>query len=272
MNKTYNRYNDVELDTINLDPLIDFHALFNMIKEEETIWMERMSHYTSEKTKFDSAIMWLKLRKQFYRFVGNLSVLNFSIHHATEDYIMLVRRRYDAYSLAVTNAPPYGTHYAKVECLVVELSLPPRYLLVREKYASGPDKYDSFKLVTGVLNLGERLDEACIREVYEETKIQSKFIGMIGVVQRINTRFNRDELIFGCVLHANPGQTPEPDPKELSNAFWEENSKAVGHCNEPTLRWIKAAGRGRTENLLVRQDGPDLRGGSHFLSVFTFRK
>jgi len=275
--RTYNRYNDVELDLFPLNTAaspsssLKTSDFISFLRREEDAWKIRMSSFTRERDKYDAAIMWVKLPRHFFSVFGDLmasSEFKFTLHHATNDYIMLARRRGDALSSAVTNAPPYGTHYIKVECLVVELGIKPRYLMVREKYASGADRSHFYKLVTGALALGERIDEACVREVLEETGVRACFVGLIGVVQRTNTRFCRDEMIYGCVLHAQPGQKPKPDRRELLEAFWEEIDPALLHCNQPAYRWIKAAGRAKTENLLTRSDHADLRGGGHYVSCY----
>lgn len=273
MERSYNRYNDVELDTRALDQETPYDALLRMIQGEECIWRNRMVRYTTDRMKFDAAIMWLKLDRKFFKHLHALvSDVNlcFTVHHATDAYLMLVRRRSDTVNKIVNNAPPYATHYVKIECLVVETGDPVRYLLVRERYASGPNRTHIYKLVTGVVVPGERIDEACVREVMEETGILCEFIGMIGTILRIGTRFGKDELIIGCVLHAKPGQNPIPDRRELECAFWEPTVDAMRHCNGPATRWIKAAGRAGTQNLLSRRDSADLRGGSHFVSTYTF--
>lgn len=275
--RRYNRYNDVELDTNNIpDSKIDTaQDLDVFLRDEEQFWLERMTNYTRNPQKRDTAIMWLKLVPKFYKHLSSLlNHYNFKMHHATNDYMMLIRHHFSCqYDLNVTNAPVYATHYAKVECLVVDkdpVTGKIKYLVVREAYASGSDLRKYFKFITGLIQQGERIDQAAEREVWEETRIKAKFVGLAGVSNRVNTRFLKDEYIFGCVLHTtHPNQTPIVDTNELAAAFW-LNQEDKEKCNGPSRRWIRAAGIAGPENLLSRVDFEDVKGPPHVLSMFTF--
>ncbi len=276
--RRYNRYNDVELDTTDIPAykIITKEDMDWFLKEEEHFWLERMNNYTRNPQKRDTAIMWLKLVPKFYSHLSFLlNEYNFKMHHATNDYMMLIRHHFTCkHDANVTNAPVYATHYAKVECLVVDkdpVSSQVRYLVVREAYALGSDLRKYFKFITGLIQQGERIDHAAEREVWEETRIEAKFVGLAGVSNRVNTRFLKDEYIFGCILHTTkPNQIPKVDTNELAVAFW-LNQEEKDKCNAPSRRWIKAAGIAGTDNLLRRADYEDVKGPPHVLSMFTFQ-
>jgi len=279
VNRRYNRYNDVELDLTNLpsNKICSEEDLKHFLIMEEEKWLKRMQNYTTDSKKRDAAIMWLKLPPILY---NHLSMLldwgSFVIHHGVPEYLMLIRhntkRQEDK---EVKNAPLYSTHYAKIECLVVDrdsVTGKIHYLAVREAYASGTDRTTFYKLITGLILPGERIDEAAEREVWEETKIKAQFVGVIGISNRINTRFSKDEYIFGCVLHTTiPNQQPIIDDSELMEAHWIEQTQK-DHCNNPSKKWIRAAGIAGTCNLLKREDSVDVRGRPYVLSTFTFQR
>jgi 8-oxo-dGTP pyrophosphatase MutT (NUDIX family) len=224
-----------------------------------------MQKYTMDKLKHNAAIMWFKLPINMGHLLDKLvnGKFRFEVHHANKTHIMLVRHLSGMGK--VDNAPPFGTHYIKVECMVVEEPLTgkmPRYLMVKEQYARA-DSRNTLKFVTGAILPGETIDGGAVREVREETGIEARFISMIGVASRIQTRFERDELIIGCLLHAKPMQEPKPDKREIKTALWVEVEEAMKKANGQTMRWIKTAGKAGREHTMHKLEAPDLRGEPH---------
>ncbi len=91
------------------------------------------------------------------------------------------------------------------------------YLLIRRKDSPYDGKW---ALVGGKWDFGERLMDAIVREVKEETDLDSRFIGVRGIVsERVITRDTQRKgahfLIFVCELEAGNGEAKEQDEGEV---------------------------------------------------------
>jgi len=96
------------------------------------------------------------------------SEFGFEYHHAEKDYIMMTLVLPDSPNTLPANA----SHTIGVGALVTNSE--GKVLLVREK--SGPAaKFGMWKIPTGMVDAGEDLHEAAVREVKEETGIDATF-------------------------------------------------------------------------------------------------
>jgi len=207
--------------------------------------------------------MWLNVPKDFSRVVPWLidNEPKFTLHHANSSRIMLVKTHY--LSRGRAQIPSYGTHYLKVECVVLEESTG-RILMVRERIGTS----SALKLVSGSCEAGEFFADAAMREVREESGIHCRFGCLIGCGNRIRTRFDRDEIIMGCLLFAEQGQNPRADGSEVSEAIWSDPKSAYEACTPMTREWIRAA-QGCKVDYNVRFHTNDLfRGHPHTMDFF----
>lgn len=250
----YNRYNDVEIDVGRMD--IGSEESFSRDLEREIRrWKSRISGRRGE----TSALMWLRVPVDNVHCVPWVVRRRFSLHHATPDYVMLVHR---ASSRAVV--PKYGTHYMRVECLVVEAGTG-RVLVVKESVGPSDLKY---KFVTGSVDPGEYVSEAAVREVREETGIRATVSGMLGLGNRLGTRFGKDEMLVGVLMTAEIGQVPTRDDMEVEDARWMDPSEAVSRCTQMALEWLIVSRLPRAQ----RGSFPDFRGPPHKMEVYLQRQ
>lgn len=245
VHRRWNRYNDLEIDVSQLSEPRELS-----VAREMCAWMERIRGRRGEM----NALFWVKVPKSYLGILPLLVHRDFSIHHATEAYVMMVMRR-------STNAvvPLYGTHYARVECVVLEEGSG-RVLMVKE--SNGPDS--TFKLVTGSVDNNEYISRAAVREVAEEAGIQATFSGTLGLGNRLATRFGRDEILVGVILTARAGQTPRADVAETCGAAWVAPEDAMRMASPSAREWLIAA----TSNPLRLGVLPDYRGPPHAMEVF----
>jgi ADP-ribose pyrophosphatase YjhB (NUDIX family) len=261
----WNRYHDLEID-LTLFGLTAESDIIRLIKDESARWEDRIKDRRGEM----SAALWVRIPKDRVQHLPWFLSHGFQMHHATEAYIMVVKPRS---SRAVI--PLYGTHYARVECVVVENNTG-RVLLVQE--CNGPDS--SYKLVTGSVDGNEYVSHAAVREVREETGVTCDVVGIIGLGNRLNTRFGRDELLVGVLLAAPEGQVPRGDGKETMNAAWMDPSAAITSVNHIAREWLISVAHssflpstttvvGGGGSLLLRRGTlPDFRGPPHSMEVF----
>lgn len=246
----WNRYSDLEIDLVHFD-LSGERSLSDLVSLEIKNWEKSIRGRRGEM----SAVLWVRVPEKYVKFVACLLDNGFRMHHANASYIMLVRKRSSR-----SCVPIYGSHYARVECLVVERGSG-RILMVRE--TTGPS--DCLKLVTGSVDLNEFLSKAAVREVREETGVRCDFCAMLGVGNRLATRFGRDEMLFGMLLLAEPGQSPAGNGAETSEATWVTPQEAASRGSATAREWMLASGMSL---VLSRGTMDDFRGPPHCMEVF----
>jgi ADP-ribose pyrophosphatase YjhB (NUDIX family) len=247
----WNRYHDLEIDLARFR--IDTETeLSDLIYSETAKWETRIRGRRGE----DAAVLWIRIPEQSSHFLTWFLRHSFTMHHAVRDHIMVVRPKS---TRAVI--PLYGTHYARVECVVIEQGTG-RILMVREQV--GPaDAY--LKLVTGSVELNEYISRAAVREVREETGVSCSLVGLLGMGNRLGTRFGRDEILIGVLLSAPQGQTPRGDGREICEAIWAAPEEALSRGSPPAKEWLIAANRNKS--LRCGYLG-DFRGPPHKIEVF----
>ena len=74
-----------------------------------------------------------------------------------------------------------------------------------------------------MVDLGESLDEAAVREVKEETGIDAEFLGVLGFREiSHNFRHGQGDMYFPCLMKTKEGGNIEinMDHNELSECEW----------------------------------------------------
>ena len=112
----YNRYRDLEIDVSRLQFADDRESFLHVIRQEFDKWAGRLNHSRERFT----AVMWYNVPKEVSRVVPWLidSDPAIRMHHANANRIMFVRPHPSSHGSA--QIPSYGTHYVKVECVVLE--------------------------------------------------------------------------------------------------------------------------------------------------------
>ena len=77
---------------------------------------------------------------------------------------------------SASSLPSFSTHYVGVGGLVLSKDKQ-KVLAIQE---AKPIIEGLWKLPGGLVETGESLQEACIREVYEETGVRSTFVSVLG--------------------------------------------------------------------------------------------
>lgn len=266
--RRYNRYQDVEIDAALL-PHDELGKFLRALSDEESKWLRRLGHRargSSQQYVRNGALFWLRVPVTLSHLLPSLLGTGvFAVHHATSEYIMLVKGPGDQGSIS---PPPYGTHYSRVECVVLDPG--DGYVLVVHERIGTMDACR--KLVTGSVDLGEYIEAAAEREVMEETGVRARFKGVLGIVNRIGTRFGRDEILVGCLLEADPpGQAPIARSDEINAVEWVSPYEVANH-SIMGRRWIVAAANmamlGRHEGALQSNVLPDFRGHGHQMIMY----
>ena len=116
----------------------------------------------------------------------------FSFHHSGEDYLLLTYRLVNH-----SHIPPFATHYIGAGGVV--LNDDRELLVVCERYRR-PGQAPFYKLPGGALHPGEHLEHAVIREVLEETGVQTRFEALVCFRHWHGYRYGKSDIYFVCRL------------------------------------------------------------------------
>jgi 8-oxo-dGTP diphosphatase len=97
--------------------------------------------------------------------------------------------------------PPYADHYVGVGGAVINQNN--EILLIKENRSLDARRW---KLPGGFMNPQERLADAVVREVKEETGVVAKFAGFLGVRETLNYKYNASDFYFCAVLTVDTTQ------------------------------------------------------------------
>jgi ADP-ribose pyrophosphatase YjhB (NUDIX family) len=116
----------------------------------------------------------------------------FTFHHAERSYLMLNHWL----SEEENRMPANATHQVGVGCVVIHEG---KMLAVQEK--NGPLRGTGiWKMPTGLSDAGEDICDTAVREVLEETGIETEFVSILSIRQSHTALFGKSDLFFICLL------------------------------------------------------------------------
>lgn len=199
-------------------------------------------------------VVWLEIPIGKSALVPVAVSAGFSYHHAGDDYLLLTCQLLDG-----AHIPPFASHYIGAGGMVINDKN--QLLVVREKYGfSG--RTPTLKLPGGALRSGEHLADAVVREVKEETGVDSRFESLVCFRHWHGYRYGKSDIYFVCRLRPI-SQKITMQAEEIQECLWmpvEEflNSETVSEFN----KWIVRAGLESPGMVLTSVDGfpdPDRR-------------
>ncbi|KAL4562949.1 hypothetical protein LXL04_026980 [Taraxacum kok-saghyz] len=156
--------------------------------------------------------VWLRLPIQLANLIEPAVNEGFYYHHAEKDYLMLV------YWIPATinTLPANATHRVGVGAFVMKEN--GEVLVVQEK--GGKMKGTGvWKFPTGVVDEGEDICDAAVREVKEETGIDAKFVEILAFRQSHKKFFGKSDLFFMCMLEPLSFHIQKQE-REIEAAQW----------------------------------------------------
>ena len=142
--------------------------------------------------------VWLKIPKERAEYVGTaVHAGGFGFHHAEPDYVMMTRwLPTDEPDML----PPNASHQVGVGAFVHDGK--GRVLLVQERRgpAAAASRPDFWKLPTGLVEQGEDIPAAAVREVEEETGVKTEFHSILGIRHGHNVAFGKSDMFFLVAL------------------------------------------------------------------------
>ncbi|MED6134740.1 nudix (nucleoside diphosphate linked moiety X)-type motif 8 [Stylosanthes scabra] len=156
--------------------------------------------------------IWLKLPIEKSDLVPVSVKEGFQYHHAEPGYVMLTYWIPEGPCMLPANA----SHLVGVGGFVINENN--EVLVVQEKHCS-PEIHGLWKIPTGFILEAEEIYTGAIREVKEETGIDTEFIEVIAFRHAHNVAFDKSDLFFICMLRALSSKI-DVDDHEIEAAKW----------------------------------------------------
>ncbi|CAN4075446.1 unnamed protein product [Withania somnifera] len=149
----------------------------------------------------------------------------FWYHHAEPHYLMLVHWIADTESTIPANA----SHKVSIGAIVFNEK---RELLVVKENCGRLKGSGIWKIPTGTVEEGESIFEGAIREIKEETGIDTEFLEVIAFRQIPKSFFNKSELFFLCLMRPLSFDIQKQD-LEIEAAQWMAFEE---YANQPSIQ------------------------------------
>jgi 8-oxo-dGTP pyrophosphatase MutT (NUDIX family) len=157
-------------------------------------------------------VVWLEIPLDRAALVPVAVDAGFRYHHASSEYAML--------TLALEEGafiPGYSTHYIGAGGVVINDD--DELLVVRERYHKDPKRPPRFKLPGGQLDPAEHLAECVVREVLEETGVETRFDALVCFRHWHGYRYGKSDIYFVCRLRPLSRQITICE-REIAESRW----------------------------------------------------
>lgn len=192
---TADRYGGIIIEVV--EPIDDFAI---RLEQSIAIWKEQGKRG-----------IWLHIPTNQAELVPQAVQAGFVYHHALAHKIVLTKWLPEDEENIL---PSYATRTAGISAIVIDDQN--RILVLKEKYH--PEW--GYKMPSGAVEMGENIKDAAVREVKEETGIDTVFEGVIAWCERHNTRMdNASDLFFACRLRPKSSDIVV-QKSEVFEAIW----------------------------------------------------
>ncbi|KAG8490202.1 hypothetical protein CXB51_016073 [Gossypium anomalum] len=156
--------------------------------------------------------VWIKLPIQHVNLVEAAVKEGFWFHHAEPNYLML------CYWIpeGTHTLPANASHRIGIGAFVMNEK---REVLVVQESTGRFQGTGVWKFPTGVVNEGEDICAAAVREVKEETAVDTKFIEILAFRQSHKAFFDKSDIFFLCLLQPLSSEVQKQET-EIEAAKW----------------------------------------------------
>ncbi|TXG69776.1 hypothetical protein EZV62_004711 [Acer yangbiense] len=179
LNGVYDNYGGV---VVQMTESMDSKLFASLIKSS-------LSHWKQEGKKG----VWIKLPIELVNLVEVAVKEGFWYHHAEPTYLMLV----NWIPGGANTLPANASHRVVVGAFVMNEK---REVLVVQENSGRFRGTGIWKFPTGVVDQGEDICKAVVREVKEETSIDAEFVEVVSFRQSHQSFFGKSDLFFMCMM------------------------------------------------------------------------
>ena len=190
----YNKFNGIIINSAQLPEDID-------------VFLQQLSALLSHAKLQKKAVIWLTLPIDLAHFITIATKQGFTFHNCLPTEVTLT------FQFQPESFVPFvPTHSIGAGGLVQNSQ--GEILVIREREAT------TYKLPGGHVELGEKIEDAVIREVFEETGIQTTFCAVLGMASTHPYRFGKSNIYIVCKLVPISTQINILDTHEIDDAKW----------------------------------------------------
>lgn len=190
----YDEFNGIIVDTESLPTTVNEFS-------------EGLDALLTQSQEQNKAVIWLTLPISLSHLISTATELGFTFHNCLTNEVTLIRKS------KITDLAPYvATHSLGGGGFVQNEK--GEVLVIREKGATG------YKLPGGHIELGEKLEDAVIREVLEETGITCQFDSVLALASTHPYRFGKSNIYMVCKLTPLATDISIQDTAEIEDAKW----------------------------------------------------
>jgi 8-oxo-dGTP pyrophosphatase MutT (NUDIX family) len=190
----YNPFNGIIIDNQQLPNELD-------------VFSEHLNAVLKHGKQHNKAVIWLTLSIDLAHFISVATQQGFTFHNCQPLEVTLVFK-----SKPEDFAPFVPTHSLGGGGLVQNND--GEILVIRERGAN------TYKLPGGHIELGEKIEDAVIREVLEETGIPTRFEAVLGMASTHPYRFGKSNIYMVCKLTPLSTDINIQDTDEIDDAKW----------------------------------------------------
>lgn len=205
-------------------------------------------------------LIWLTLPIEKSYLVKAATNLGFVFHNCLESELTLIRK-----SAATTFIPFIPTHTIGAGAIVINAR--DEILVIKEHRQKG------YKLPGGHIELGECIESAIIREVFEETGVEAGFDSIVGFTATHPSHFGRSNLYFVCRLNPVTETIEIQDIDEIADAKWVSITDYVNDTNNASFnrQMVQSLAKGAGLSLvdLKYTNGPHRKQETFFIQSQT---
>jgi len=190
----YNKFNGIIINS-------------EQLPEEIDVFLQQLNALLNHAKQQKKAVVWLTLPIDLSHLIATATNQGFTFHNCLSTEVTLIFK-----SQPEDFVPFVPTHSLGAGGLVQNSQ--GEILVIRERGAT------TYKLPGGHIELGEKIEDAVIREVLEETGIQTTFTAVLGMASTHPYRFGKSNIYIVCKLAPLSTQIDIQDTHEIEDAKW----------------------------------------------------
>ena len=205
------------------------------IDEDPQVFAEQLRISLVAWKKEGYKVVWLEISIDKAAAIPRAVEVGFVFHHSGDGYLMLTLQLEEG-----AFVPDYASHY--IGAGGVALNEDQELLVVSEKHHRSDGSPPRYKLPGGQLHAGEHLAEAVVREVREETAVETEFDALVCFRHWHGYRHGKSDIYFVCRLHPLSSEITIQE-EEIAESLWMPVADYLAgeHISDFNKRIVRAA-------------------------------